>query len=65
LRDVVRNALRKRNQELVRKLREDFSLGEIEGSEIDLSLIDGFLSEYAEKGEDSVSIVRLMRDYFI
>jgi len=65
LRDVVRNALRKRNQELVRKLREDFSLGEIEESEIDLSLIDGFLSEYAEEGDDSVSIVRLMRDYFI
>lgn len=65
MRDVVRNALRKRNQELVRKLREDFSLGEIEESEIDLSLIDGFLSEYAEEGDDSVSIVRLMRDYFI
>ena len=50
---------------LARKLREDYSLEEINDNRIDLSRIDGFLSEYAEEGEDSVSIVRLMRDYFI
>ena len=57
--------MRKHSRMLARKLREDYSLEEINDNRIDLSRIDGFLSEHAEEGEDSVSIVRLMRDYFI
>lgn len=58
---LVQNILLKRSHDLSLKLRKDFSLGEIADENVDLSLLDGLLSEYADEEEDSVELIRSTR----
>jgi hypothetical protein len=60
-RSVIQNILWKQSHILSQKLREDFSLGKTTDKRIDLSLLDGSLSEYAKEKEDSVELVKSTR----
>jgi hypothetical protein len=61
---LVQTILRKHSRNLSVKLRKDFSLGEITSERIDLSLLDGLLSEYADEEEDSVELIKSTRKRF-
>lgn len=60
--EIIQSVLRRNSHILSLKLREDFSLSERKSDKTNFSTLDGLLSDFKDENEDSLSVLRSVRE---